>query len=961
MVVATTHGISTRNFASLNGDDAEHEFTAHPGLRTAFEFYLAKDWQTAEDTWSSTVETSFDFNIDYCHDSGLSRGIIMRVAWGEDGAPTWATYGETLTLLNRDNHTEETIPAVDDPYLQKLWRLYLYKHREFLEGTCPGGGHTRVEHYTGFGCGIGGNESPEMSTGYSNTYIGDTQYLGSATLSSGISDSQTTLTLAGAYSTYPTGACTLVIDWGGKKEFVHQLSRSGATVTIDYTSGTGSGRGHCNSTAQSHVSAKVVQYLPTTYSQTTTYKGNSGEFDEWATNENEWLSLDTEANWQARIREVWRESEKQSQAIIGSLERSDGTHPVITFQFGGLFGNHTFAQDLCEGDTAWDGTGLFEQFGNRCAGMVTAYNAYVSDGDTFRNESFNLWSNLMRTQRHGGKVWAQNKGRTAFPSSGNDENLNDYILAGETSIIDHPMTILEPQPQRYDESATLTSSAEGDYAGYTSDNVKKYLGGDSWSSPARSDNLNARLYGDLEITEDFSGISDETTITTANCEADAVTTAGGSITADTAQPLWGTVAARFDVDAAAGDLQLQYNIDSRFAYVDVPWRWDSFDTGSSTPKIMRFRYTSGNVAFIGYNTSMKPTIMNSSGTVVDTGTITLAVDTDYIFRVYNKAGGSSEGETVVSILTDPDDPAPADVLELTGQSYASETMTRVDLGTPGKGAPAVAHMFWVGEPQITDHGWDVFRWGDPAAPVIDMTTPEASDTVSGTKELRAKCFDVISAQADLTVEFQIDSSSWVTATWDATNEWHDYQWNTTLETDASHTVKVRATDEASHVTTGDAVTVTVLNGSTRYGAADLSGSGSLAASGFLSSDLRGAADLTGSGSLSASGVLRTAHDTFNLDLGGQNSDDMVPFRLIPDKNRRFWSRWQEMYRPYMVIATYSDGAWTVTPPPGVTSYTVDDVNAAGGHIWASGAVHVVNEENRLSEALDTAGYDVTYD
>lgn len=90
----------------------------------------------------------------------------------------------------------------------------------------------------------------------------------------------------------------------------------------------------------------------------------------------------------------------------------------------------------------------------------------------------------------------------------------------------------------------------------------------------------------------------------------------------------------------------------------------------------------------------------------------------------------------------------------------------------------------------------------------------------------------------------------------------------------------------------------------------------------------------------------------------RDSAHFYPFRLLPGDIPRFWPRWDEMDRPYMVLATYGT-SWTITPYPGTNSFTTNDTDAAT-HTWRSGCVYAFEDENGLGAALTSAGYTTGY-
>jgi len=849
-MVAKNYGLTSRLYSPTQTMAAE--ISAHPGLDLVSLWDLAKDWQTAEGVFSSSWETAFDADLTTAHDND-PKALLSRLAWGEDGTPTWPTYGTTLRLLNRDNHSEMIVPVADDAYLRRLWILQLRHWRSYLRGDCPEGGHQRGEHMNSVASGIGGVESPEMSIGYSNT--GEKTYLGTATLASGMNGTQTTLTLAGAYSAYPTGAAVLVVDQGGaSEEYFAQRVRSGATVTLRSVGTDGyTGRGWNNQGVATPAAGKVVKYLATGDAVSTTYDGRGITYwDEYRVNFNEWAKHGTEAQMRVRYKEVWRRNINDMLAYLGGQIRTDGSSIPMLWAIGALWGSHDEAQALLQGDTPWDGSGLADVFGNRLLAIVTSYNGYYDEGTTFETISSNLFNGLQMGSDHGIRIGAQNKGVTTFPSN-SDEGMEDYVWAMEHGIRHLPMSFIEPQTQRFDEAANKTTINYGGYAGYTSDNLQKYTGADALT-PVRSDALRLRMYGDVDVGDGFFDLSDEEVITAANVAADAVTIAGGTITCDTAQTLWSWRAARFDVAAGLGDINLRYSsFDSIFAYPSWSQRWETFDTGQDG-RLGRWRYAAGNLAFVGYSATTKYLqIRDAAGNVQATGTVALQADTDYIFRSMFRGSTSGDARVMLAVYDDGDSAVPVDVITYTGFTTPTDEAARFDLGMVGKGSASTAHKFWIGDVWITDFGHDTFRYGDPAPPVADVYEPEEGDELSGTYYVKAFAYDTASTELNLDVEVKIDSGSWQTAAWSVPQDLYSFTWDTTLETDDTHTVTVRATDQVGHITESDVVTVTVLNGGPTYhdGAAVLLGTGALAAT--ADGVVMAAAQLAGVGRMAVTG------------------------------------------------------------------------------------------------------------
>jgi hypothetical protein len=92
---------------------------------------------------------------------------------------------------------------------------------------------------------------------------------------------------------------------------------------------------------------------------------------------------------------------------------------------------------------------------------------------------------------------------------------------------------------------------------------------------------------------------------------------------------------------------------------------------------------------------------------------------------------------------------------------------------------------------------------DTEAPTVSITDPANGATVSGTIDITATASDNVGVTK---VSCQIDGGSWV----DDTTDPYAWTWDTTGESDGSHTITCRAFDEAGNYA-DDSVTVTVDN------------------------------------------------------------------------------------------------------------------------------------------------------
>ncbi|MCL6450652.1 MAG: S8 family serine peptidase [Acetobacteraceae bacterium] len=98
-------------------------------------------------------------------------------------------------------------------------------------------------------------------------------------------------------------------------------------------------------------------------------------------------------------------------------------------------------------------------------------------------------------------------------------------------------------------------------------------------------------------------------------------------------------------------------------------------------------------------------------------------------------------------------------------------------------------------------------------PTCSIAYPSSGAVVSGTVRIKVSASD----DKGLTkVEAAIDSGSYIDITGNFDGNYYFYDWDTTTVPDGGHTIKARATDNASQVTNASPVNVTVSNGGGGY-------------------------------------------------------------------------------------------------------------------------------------------------
>ncbi len=98
-----------------------------------------------------------------------------------------------------------------------------------------------------------------------------------------------------------------------------------------------------------------------------------------------------------------------------------------------------------------------------------------------------------------------------------------------------------------------------------------------------------------------------------------------------------------------------------------------------------------------------------------------------------------------------------------------------------------------------------------AAPTVSITSPTASDLITGPLTVRIDATDPESIVGTLDVEYRVDSGLWKTATYNTFTQRYEDTVDTSILTDAPHTVSARATDGFGNTTTSLSVSFTVDN------------------------------------------------------------------------------------------------------------------------------------------------------
>ena len=650
------------------------EWNAHTSLGGVGIMMFGDDWHTGEDTFSSAQETSLDTAISHAHNNGYQ--LLMRWMNG-NRAPSWPTYGSTLELIIREGDLPGTIPTWDDPEWERVYRQGLARWRVLMEGDCPEtSAHTRAEHFHNLTVSLPTESGSEMSAevGLKTTYIAEGR-----TLNAGINASVTTIVLdSDPGGSWPTGQMLLDID--NLTEQVQQQSRSGATITLETD-----GRGWNASTAVSHSSGVNVKRANTgTIFGPFTHLGkSSGFWDEGRTNERIWIAeYGSLVNARIMILAQWRKAIRWHMVEFQNVTRSDGSYLQQSLAGGSVFADGWALADNLIGWVA-------PLYGNRLTALVTNFE---EDYDTQDANAFD-WVN--RAFKGGATQMMQNRGTGGLPNT--LAGLNDLIEAWEDSLQWWPLQVAEVQPSRFDNTDLGTSTSFKGYTGRANDEHSNYLlGANRGSGSDASDNFQDRFPAWDSMGETFEELADETVITASNVAHDVVTKNTHEITADTKE---GEQAARFDVLTGVGDCMMRWSSsypDQRFASHSNEFWFDGYET--TVPlRIHRYRYTSGNLAFVRINTSGKLEIFDGTSVLA---TSFASVSTGQKVRIVSILRAATSGETdtsglmVVKLWNDLTTATPTESIEAEW-SMPSNTVVAVDVGTFGRTGSSDAQTFWV--------------------------------------------------------------------------------------------------------------------------------------------------------------------------------------------------------------------------------------------------------------------------
>lgn len=137
------------------------------------------------------------------------------------------------------------------------------------------------------------------------------------------------------------------------------------------------------------------------------------------------------------------------------------------------------------------------------------------------------------------------------------------------------------------------------------------------------------------------------------------------------------------------------------------------------------------------------------------------------------------------------------------------------IGVAGTGAASAPADDFDGEirPQdgVFDVGADEATGAGPSfPPTVAITGPNAGDVVAGSVLLSFAASDVEDATASLTVEWNVDGSTWQPATYNSGTGNFEATWDTTTVTDGAHVLNVQVTDSDTNIAT-DNINVTVSN------------------------------------------------------------------------------------------------------------------------------------------------------
>ncbi len=97
------------------------------------------------------------------------------------------------------------------------------------------------------------------------------------------------------------------------------------------------------------------------------------------------------------------------------------------------------------------------------------------------------------------------------------------------------------------------------------------------------------------------------------------------------------------------------------------------------------------------------------------------------------------------------------------------------------------------------------------APVVGWHNPSDGETVSDTVTVQIDADDYRDSGSDLTVKWQIDDGTWMTASYNSETGFYEDTWDTTTESDGDYNLDAKATDTGSNTSSEERITVTVDN------------------------------------------------------------------------------------------------------------------------------------------------------
>ncbi len=491
--------------------------TTDPELKAVSSMMYWNDLQPDASTYDFAA---WDTSIADAHTDGYK--LILRVMMGCDapiGRPGLTTTEHPAWMRTGGDHPVECIrglaneisrrgeevwtPVPWDPNQEYWHHLYAVRLGEWLEAPCPSGGapagHSRSAHVWWVTASMPTELGSEGSLHYSLPSIFPAYASGTTVkLASSITAGQTSFTLTGTVSGWPSGDILLRIKRNG---FAWQITgsqiedeliwatRSGSTITVQ----TG-GRGFCRTDAKSHPANTVVTYaldngdLTGSYGSPIMFNGVSGVYDQYALGRNSWDKDTTPKVAGQVVNEANRRSWTKTAWLFCIQDLLDTLPSDVAVCFAG---GNLFQDAFDQADQ------IVEQIGplyataqpGRLFAMVTDLKVNSSGAKPWHYPNASAKDLLNRAAAAGWLIGLQT---ASSGNVGGADNGDEVIQACEDALDLWPtqLRFIEIQNGRMG-AGPFTTAARGAWGGGTISAMRQYFTGDA--GPVRADNLQDRI------------------------------------------------------------------------------------------------------------------------------------------------------------------------------------------------------------------------------------------------------------------------------------------------------------------------------------------------------------------------------------------------------------------------------------------------------------------------------------